>query len=324
MKKTIIFLFLTLIFTFSFSAKLTVYTYESMGWIKDEIIGEFESKYNCDVNVITLGDGGNVLARVKLEKNNPRADIIMGLDQSLYVTAEKENLLESYVSPEIVNIKNKELLFDDKFLLTPFDYGAIAFVYNPAEMEIPPKSFNDFISMKKSIIIQDPRTSSTGQSFLLWTIAVFKDNWENYWKDLKDSILTVSPGWDESFAKFETGEAPIMVSYATDGAYSAEYYGSSTYKAFIPDEGGYVQIEGAGIVKGTKNRHLAEKFIDFILSESFQEKVPLNQWMFPVTEVKLPKSFDYAVIPDKIISISSEEIAENIDSWIKKWINIMY
>ncbi|HOO75032.1 MAG TPA: thiamine ABC transporter substrate-binding protein [Tepiditoga sp.] len=324
MKKTIIFLFLTLIFTVSFSAKLTVYTYESMGWIKDEIIGEFESKYNCDVNVITLGDGGNVLARVKLEKNNPRADIIMGLDQSLYVTAEKENLLESYVSPEIVNIKNKELLFDDKFLLTPFDYGAIAFVYNPAEMEIPPKSFNDFISMKKSIIIQDPRTSSTGQSFLLWTIAVFKDNWENYWKDLKDSILTVSPGWDESFAKFETGEAPIMVSYATDGAYSAEYYGSSTYKAFIPDEGGYVQIEGAGIVKGTKNRHLAEKFIDFILSESFQEKVPLNQWMFPVTEVKLPKSFDYAVIPDKIISISSEEIAENIDSWIKKWINIMY
>ncbi len=44
----------------------------------------------------------------------------------------------------------------------------------------------------------------------------------------------------------------MMVSYATDNAYSQYYYGTSKYKVFIPIEGAFVQIEGAGIVNGTK------------------------------------------------------------------------
>ena len=319
------FLFLAmLIFSLvSFSA-LTVYTYESMGWIEDSVISEFEDMYSVDVKVVKLGDGGNVLSRIKLEKRNPKADVVIGLDQSLVVEAVKNDLLISYKPLNASKIENQDIVFNQNYFVTPYDYGAIAIIYDPERLDTTPKTFEDLTKMDKSLIIQDPRSSSTGQAFLLWTIAIYGEDWKEFWKELKPAILTVTTGWTDSFSKFEAGEAPMMVSYATDGAYSYEYYESTKYKALIPEEGGYVQVEGAGIVKGTKNEELAKRFIEFLLMDEFQKKVPLNQWMFPVTNVELPESYEYALKPEKILTIESEEIANNLNKWLNEWEELMY
>lgn len=307
----------------SFST-LTVYTYESMGWIEDSVIPAFENMYGTDVKIIKLGDGGNVLSRIKLEKRNPKADVVLGLDQSLTVDAIKSDLLIPYKPVNSQKIEKKDIVFESDYSVTPYDYGAIAIIYDPEKLNSTPKTFEDLTKMKKSLIIQDPRSSSTGQAFLLWTIAAYGDKWKEFWKELKPAILTVTSGWTDSFSKFEAGEAPMMVSYATDGAYSYEYYESTKYKALIPEEGAYVQIEGAGIVKGTKNEELAKRFIEFLLMDDFQKEVPLNQWMFPVTNVKLPDSYNYALKPDKILTIEPEKMADNLDKWLNEWEEIMY
>jgi thiamine transport system substrate-binding protein len=295
-----------------------------MGWIEDSVISEFENMYGVDVKVMKLGDAGNVLSRIKLEKRNPKADVVIGLDQSLTVEAVKNDLLMPYKPLNASKIENQDIIFDQDFAVTPYDYGAIAIIYDPERLDTTPKTFEDLTKMDKSLIIQDPRSSSTGQAFLLWTIAAYGDDWKDFWKDLKSAILTVTTGWTDSFSKFEAGEAPMMVSYATDGAYSYEYYKSTKYKALIPEEGGYVQIEGAGIVKGTKNEELAKRFIEFLLMDEFQREVPLNQWMFPVTNVELPESYEYSLKPEKILTIESEEIADNLDKWLNEWEEIMY
>jgi thiamine transport system substrate-binding protein len=271
-----------------------------------------------------LGDAGNVLSRIKLEKRNPKADVVIGLDQSLTVEAVKNDLLMPYKPLNASKIENQDIIFNQDFSVTPYDYGAIAIIYDPERLDTTPKSFEDLTEMDKSLIIQDPRSSSTGQAFLLWTIAVYGDDWKEFWKELKPAILTVTTGWTDSFSKFEAGEAPMMVSYATDGAYSYEYYESTKYKALIPEEGGYVQIEGAGIAKGTNNEELAKRFLEFLLMDEFQREVPLNQWMFPVTNVELPESYEYALKPEKILTVESEEIADNLDKWLNEWEEIMY
>jgi thiamine transport system substrate-binding protein len=280
--------------------------------------------YSVDVKVVKLGDGGNVLSRIKLEKRNPKADVVIGLDQSLVVEAVKNDLLISYKPLNASKIENQDIVFNQNYFVTPYDYGAIAIIYDPERLDTTPKTFEDLTKMDKSLIIQDPRSSSTGQAFLLWTIAIYGEDWKEFWKELKPAILTVTTGWTDSFSKFEAGEAPMMVSYATDGAYSYEYYESTKYKALIPEEGGYVQVEGAGIVKGTKNEDLAKRFIEFLLMDEFQKKVPLNQWMFPVTNVELPESYEYALKPEKILTIESEEIANNLNKWLNEWEELMY
>jgi thiamine transport system substrate-binding protein len=92
----------------------------------------------------------------------------------------------------------------------------------------------------------------------------------------------------------------------------------------IPKEGAYVQIEGVGILNGTKHRELAEKFVEFTLSKDFQREIPLNQWMFPVVDVQMPESFQYALKPDKILSLEAEKITNNLDQWLEEWEGIMY
>lgn len=317
----------SLIFAVSiFSQELVVYTYSSFAsGIAQKVLPIFERQNNVKVKVLSFGDAGNVLARLILEKDQPKADVVIGLDQPLLRRAISEGLLTQFVPQNISKVRNKELL-DTQGYGTPFDYGAIALVYNTEDIENPPKSFKELLDerFRKKLVVQDPRTSSTGLSFMLWTIAVFgEDGFLDYWKNLKNNILTITPGWDEAFSMLETGEADIMVSYATDGAYSYHEYGSLKYLPVIMEEGAFVQIEYAAIVKGTKNLDLAKKFIEFVLSEEFQSQIPLNQWMYPVIEIELPQAYKYAPKIDKVLSFDYDTFDQKGKEWLEKWAGAM-
>jgi thiamine transport system substrate-binding protein len=297
--------------------ELTVYTYESLDWIKTKAVPAFEKANGCKVKIVKFTDAGNIVARLKLESANPAADCAVGLTPSLVYNAKKNGLIEKISTKSFGRIEDKKIIFDAEYAL-PFDYGALAIVYNPAKMKKAPSSFADVLAVKKGLIIQDPRTSSTGQDFLLWTVTLYGKDWKDFWKKLNASILTVTPGWDASFAKFEAGEAPMMLSYATDGAYSWHNYKSIKYKAFIPKEGGYVQIESSCVVKGTKKAALALKFAEFMLSDDVQKEIPLNQWMFPAAKTKLPEAFIYAEKPKKVL-VPSREIIADMEKYLSEW-----
>lgn len=303
--------------------ELTIYTYSSLNWITDTVIKTFEQQNSCSVKVNSdFTDTGDMVSKAILEKDSPRADIIMGLTPSFLITAKKNDILIPYKSINIDNIKNPSLIFDIEYYTTPYDYGALAIVYNPDKVSNLNK-FSDLYKSKNCLVIQDPRTSSPGLDFLLWTIAIYGDEWENEWTRLKNGILTVTSGWSEAFAKFEAGEAPMMLSYATDSAYTFHNYQVAKNKIFIPEEGGYIQIEGASIIKNTKNLKLAKKFIDFMLTEAFQKEIPLNQWMFPVIETDMPKAFKYAVNPEKTVTVD-EQTLKKIPEILEKWEKLFY
>jgi len=286
--------------------------------MKDSVIPIFEKKYDVSVDLDTsFSDTGDLISKTILEKTNPRADIIMGITPSNLQKLVDNDLLLTYKSPHLGKIRDEKIIFDKKNFVTPFDFGSLAILYDPTRIDNL-STFSDLYKNDKNLIIPDPRSSSTGLDFLIWSIALYKDGWRDQWGELKKGILTVTSGWSEAFAKFEKGDAPMMVSYATDPAYSYQYYNQLKYKVFIPNEGGYIQIEGAGILKSSKNQELAKKFIDFTLSGEFQTELPLNQWMFPVVEVKLPESYKYAVIPDKIVEVDPA-IYQNIDRYIDEW-----
>lgn len=326
MRKLVLLVLVLLAGVLFFAEDLVVYTYDSFAsTIAVKTIPIFEKMYDVKVKVLSFGDAGSVLSRIILEKESPRADVIVGLDQALLKKAVDAGVLEKYQSPKLSNIV-LESLKDPSDFGTPYDYGAIAIVYNTESIDKPPTSFEELLNArwKRSLVVEDPRTSSTGLAFLLWTIGVYgEENFLNYWSRLKDSILTVTPGWDEAFNLLELGEADMMVSYATDGAYSYHEYGVLKYMPIAMQEGAFVQVEYASIVKGAANRDLAEKFIDFLLSEGFQREVPLNQWMYPVVEVEMPEAFEYALKIDKTVSIDYEIVSEKLDSWLDSWAELM-
>ncbi len=309
-------------------ADLTIYAYDSFvsEWGPAvKVIPKFEKLFNVSVNIISVGDAGQVLNRAILEKKRPKADIVLGIDNNLLSKAVEAEVLEPYRSPNLALIPG-ELIFDQSNHVTPFDHGYFAIVYDSQKITNPPRSMDDLLrpEYRKKLIFQDPRTSSPGLGFLLWTVAVYGEGYLDYWRKLTPNILTITEGWDTAYGLFTSGEAPMVLSYTTSPAYHVEYEDTTRYRAAIFREGNYLQIEGMGIVKGCKNQDLARKFIDFIITEEFQEEIPLTNWMFPVNPaVELPDSFSYAPKPDKILSLNTYVIERNQERWIDGWLKVV-
>ena len=307
--------------------ELTVYSYDSIEWWMKEIIPIFEEKYGVKVNLVLIGDAGEVLNRLILEKDNPQADVVVGIDNSYLAKAIDAGILEPY-RPGNVDVIPQWIIdsFDPTFHLTPYDYGYIAINYRKDMVQNPPKSLEDLTKpeWKGKLIIEDPRTSSPGMAFLLWTIAVYGDDWLYYWQKLKENDVQIVEGWSAAWEAFTKGEYPLVLSYATSPAATVYYENNTNIGAVAFEEGNYLQIEGAGIVKGAKHKELAKKFIEFLISEEAQEKLPVNQWMYPVNKnVQLPEVFKYAVKVEKPVTLDPKEIEENYDTWLKQWTALM-
>jgi thiamine transport system substrate-binding protein len=325
---SLIFLFASFGVSYAKDADLVIYTYDSFvaEWGPGpKVIPKFEKQHGVKVQLISVGDAGQVLNRAILEKSRPKADIIVGVDNNLLAKALDAGILVPYM-PKDLSIIPDDLVFDVSHSVIPFDHGYFAIVYDSKKIQDPPKSLEDLTHQrfKKKLILEDPRTSSPGLGFLLWTIAVYGERYTDYWKRLQPNILTITEGWDSAYGLFTSGEAPMVLSYTTSPAYHVEYEETTRYRAAIFSEGNYLQIEGVGILKGAKNPGLARRFIDFIITEDFQEEIPLTNWMYPVNlNVDTPDSFRYAPKPKKSLSIDPFEIQKNQDRWIREWLAIV-
>ena len=303
---------------------LVIYAYDS--FVSDwgagpVVIPKFEEKYGIKVDIKSPGDAGQVLTKAILEKKSPQADILIGIDNNMLSKAIDEDILQPYKSDNLKNI-DPSLVFDKSNHLTPYDYGYFSIIYDSKKITNPPASLEDLLNpeYEKSIIFMDPRTSSPGLGFMLWTVKVFGDDFTDYWAKLNKNILTISEGWDSGYGLFINGEAPMVLSYTTSPAYHKEYEDTEQYKATVFEKGNYMQIEGAGIVKNCINIKSAQLFIDFMLSEDFQNELPLTNWMFPVIDSELPESYKVALKPELNLLLPSETINKNLDDWTEKWL----
>lgn len=296
--------------------EVVVYTYDSFisEWGPGPaLIEAFEKQSGYKLTFISCGDGGQVLARAVLEKDNPQSDVLVGLDNQLVDEARKRGILTAYKPLNAETLIPPSLLLCDDWLLTPYDWSNFALIYDTKSSVREPVSLEDLTKSEyeKKIILMDPRTSTPGLGFVSWTVSVFGDKYLDYWKRLKPNILTMAPGWDTGYGLFTSGEAPLVISYTTSPAYHVEYENETRYKALIFDEGHAYQIEGAGVVKNAQNEKGAKAFIDFLISREAQDLIPLLQWMYPVNkDVVLPSSFDAAPKAGKNVSADPQKVLD--------------
>ncbi|HCM0709491.1 TPA: thiamine ABC transporter substrate binding subunit [Vibrio parahaemolyticus] len=309
--------------TSAFAAEntLTIYTYDSFAadWGPGPKIEQaFEAKCGCDVNFVALDDGVSILNRLRLEGGNSKADIVLGLDNNLMAEAKKTGLLTEH-NVGMANTVLPNGWSDTTFV--PYDYGYFAFVYNKEKLANPPKSMKELVETRDDlkVIYQDPRTSTPGQGLMLWMKSIYGDDVTQAWQKLASKTVTVTKGWSEAYSMFLNGESDLVLSYTTSPAYHLIAENDSKFATANFSEGHYMQVEVAAKAKGSKNSELADKFMDFILSDEFQSAMPTGNWMYPVTDVELPKGFETLSVPSKSLSFSADEVAKMRKSWIREW-----
>ncbi|EOX4457142.1 thiamine ABC transporter substrate binding subunit [Vibrio antiquarius] len=300
---------------------LTIYTYDSFAadWGPGPKIEQaFEAKCGCDVNFVALDDGVSILNRLRLEGGNSKADIVLGLDNNLMAEAKKTGLLTEH-NVDTANTVLPNGWSDTTFV--PYDYGYFAFVYNTEKLANPPKSMKELVETRDDlkVIYQDPRTSTPGQGLMLWMKSIYGDDVTQAWQKLASKTVTVTKGWSEAYSMFLNGESDLVLSYTTSPAYHLIAENDSKFATANFAEGHYMQVEVAAKVKGAKNSELADQFMNFILSDEFQSAMPAGNWMYPVTDVELPKGFETLSVPNKSLSFSADEVAKMRKSWIREW-----
>ncbi len=312
--------------------ELVVYTYDSfVSWGPAAEIEEAFEAAHPGVDLIWVAPGGSAetLSRMiaEIEAGGTEADVFLGIsDADLVRASEYLQPYDPALIPNLAHIPEELLGIEPRGFAVPFDQGYVAFVYDSEVLpeKLVPKSFADLLrcDLKGKIIVQDPRTSSTGRAFLLWTIWRFGERgWVDFWRAFLRNVLVVTKGWSEAYDMFLAGEAPIVLSFTTDTAYSWIEYRSLRYRVALLDGEAYRFVEWMGIVRGSDRVDLAHAFMDLVISKEIQERIPTTQWMFPVSEIaELPADFaEYAVIPEIPAWIPPREVAEKLEEWISTW-----
>lgn len=296
---------------------LTVYAYDTFcgDWgAAGSVIPAFEEATGIKVNLVASGAAIEVINKVRLEGKSTECDVILGITDDI---ADKAyDLLESYDSPYIQTI-DERYRFDAQNRLIPYDYGAFAFVYDTESNIEVPTCLADLTKdqYKDKVILIDPRTSSVGTGLMMWTYNALGDQWLSWWKTMTENALTTASGWSSGYGLFTEGEAPIVISYTTSPVYHVMWEDTTRYQALLFTDGHEATIEAVGIVKGTKHRSEAEAFIDFLLTNAQVDLANANS-MYPVnSEITLPAAYDYAPVPEKIYTGSSEKASELLKLW---------
>ncbi len=318
-------------------ASLNVMTHDSFA-ASEPVIAEFEKQNNVKLNFIKSGDAGSLVNKAILAKNVPLADVLYGVDNTFLSRALGAGIFESYASPLLKDVP-AQFKLDSSNQALPVDYGDVCINYDKdyfSSKNLPlPATLEDLLKpeYKGLVVTENPSISSPGLAFLMATIVHFgQQGYLDYWKGLKNNGLVVVNDWETAYYTNFSGSSgkgpqPMVVSYNSSPA--AEVVFAKTPPADAPTASitgpgtCFRQVEFVGVLKGTHQLALAQKFVDFMLGVTFQEDMPLQMFVYPVNpNAKLPEVYQkYAQVPSQPAEMPPDEIAANRDKWIQEWQN---
>jgi thiamine transport system substrate-binding protein len=296
---------------------LTYSSLGSKGGFLSSVQDEFKAKTGCEVSIETTLGASQVLSYLEEPKARERIDVVMGIDELLFERARSYLYLSSspasYAYTALMQSRVQPGFY-------PVDYGAMSFIYRKADLagvKIPTE-LTDFLKpeFKKKFILQDPRASSPGLLFFIFSEGILKIS------DLKKQWLTLAPSWDSSYKMFLQKDAPMVWSYLSSLAYHAtknegDQYGFIDFKEGLP-----LQVEGMALVNQVGNpltqNACIQKWLDFVLSPQIQAVMVSKQWMMPaVKDVTLPTYFQNVPLVKRVASYHLSVPA--VDSLIERF-----
>lgn len=232
-------------------------------WIEEQA----EAALGFDVEFL-CATGGDLAERLRAEKNNPQADVIMGLVQTAMYQLEDEGLLAQYTPswaeglPEAYKDPNGYFY---SFWQTPIIIG-----YNPDYVTNPPASWLDLIKDEYAGLYAVGKTSSqTVRSYIIGMMWPYYDEAtgdisEEGWELLRTFYANAYslPTDSDSWQLFKDGTLPIVLNWFGGAKNKAAAY-EAPIAYVTPAEGTPVVAEGIAVVAGTDQEEMAQAFIEW-------------------------------------------------------------
>lgn len=315
----------------SAAEKLVVSTWG--GSFRDLIAEAIASKFTKDTGVeVEYITGGTIdrLNKAKLAKGSPESDITFTTAHVGWLYA-NDDLFESLDLSKIPNAS--KLVPQAK--VSPYHIGAWAYVYTIGyRPDLTPKNINftswaDLWNPELKGMLAAP---DFDPSHIIAVSALLAGGSPADWQKGEQKLLALKPNFKAFYTNdansqqlIATGETPVQIMLSMNAYYMIAQ--GVPIKLVIPKEGGVLGIDTMAIMKGTKNRELAEKFINTALDPEVQGKIAelkkgsptvLGAKVSPET-AKLPGVFTTAEQWDKETIIIDHKLrAEKTAEW-RKW-----
>ena len=292
-----------------------------------EIVKPFEQEHNVEV-VFDIGNNSDRLNKLRANKGNPVVDIALMTD-CFSVMANEEGIFDT-INPE--NVSNLEKLYDfalDKDGFGPA-YSVVRYgmVYDSEVVKETPTSWEDLWNPDYKVSIPD--ITSTAGPMLLVTASELNggddhniDPGFEKMAKLKDNIVNFYLSPTDVITMFERKE--IAMSPFMDIFVPTMQESGLPIKWADVKEGSFAGFNTVNIAKGTKNKELAEKFVNFMLDENTQQQIaeilfeaPVNKDTVVDESIAQHMAYGQEKV-DQLVLFDWSHINSVKSEWIERW-----
>jgi len=275
------------------------------------IAEEFEAETGIKTEFVRMSSG-EILARLKAEKDNMTASVWYGGPIDGIVAADQEGIIEHYVSPEAVNIRDG--FKDPNGVWTGIYIGYLGFVGNRAILEekglTMPTSWADFLKpeFNQEIVVAHPGSSGTAYTMLATLVQLMgEDEAMEYFKKFSPHVRQYTKSGTAPGRMAGLGETTVGITFLHDAIkYKKEGYEDIVISA--PVEGTGYEIGGVALLKNGPDQDNAKIFIDWVLTKKVQEMgQTVGSFQFLTNKDALP--------PEEAMPIKDTELIEYDFQW---------
>jgi iron(III) transport system substrate-binding protein len=255
--------------------KMTLYTA-----LENDQLAPFKAaieKAVPEAEVVWVRDStGVITARFMAEKDNPRADVVIGLAASSLLVFEKAGLLEPYTPKGVDALKP---VFRDPtapYSWTGMDAYLGVVCFNTAEAAkdkaAVPASWKDLLvpGLKGKIVMPHPASSGTGYLMVAgWLQSMGEEAGWKFMDGLHENIAAYLHSGSAPCVQAARGERTVGLALDMRGA--SEKTKGAPIEVIVPKEGTGWEMEAIAIVKGTKNLAIAQKIADWAATKGANE-----------------------------------------------------
>lgn len=317
--------------------KVTLKVYNWGDYIGEEVVQQFEEKYNIKVIYDTFATNEDMY--VKLKAGGSDYDVAIPSDYMIkrmidegMVNKIDFNNIPNY---QYIDSKFKDLAFDPKNEYSvPYMWGTVGIIYNKTMVSDPVDSWNILWDKKyeKQIFMLDSQRDSIGITLkkLGFSLNTKKlDELEKAKEELiKQKDIVQAYVGDEVKDKMILGEAAMAVVWSGDAVYMKRENTDLEYS--IPKEGSNLWFDSMVIPSTSKHQKEAEMFINFMCDTdiAFQNtdyigySTPQTETMKMLSEDLLSDIAAYPTDEQLKNSEVFEDLSESIKDYDRIWTEI--
>ncbi|VWL85902.1 extracellular solute-binding protein [Oceanivirga miroungae] len=306
--------------------KVTVYSSRHYADVDKVLFDEFKKETGIEVVEVNNKNAMPLIERIKKEDTKTDADVLLTVGIGDLYQAKKAGILDRITDKAILeNIPSNLRDSDNKWV--SLTYRARVMVYNPEKVSKDELStYEDLVNPKwEKRIVTRSSQSAYNQNLIAFLVA----------KNGYDNTLEWAKGLVKNFSRDPKGNDRAQAAYVmqkkADIAIMNTYYmgkmltdtdpikveAAHKLKIFFPnqkDGGAHINISGAGIVKNSKNKENALKFVKFLVSEKAQHILADKNFEYPANKNVLPnevvRSWGDFIASD----IPFDKIGENLEN----------